>query len=57
VLTIPPSPLVILTHVADPAVPDGVTAVIDVDDTQVTPVAGLPPMVTASELPETKSDP
>jgi hypothetical protein len=53
VFTVPPLPLVILTHVT-PSVPDGVTAVIDVDDIQVTPVAGLLPMVTASELPETK---
>ena len=51
VLTVPPFPFVILTQV-DPTVPEGVTAVSEDEDPNVTLVAGLPPIVTANELPE-----
>ena len=37
--------------------PNGVTAVIDVDEPNVTEVAGLPPMLTAREVPLTKPVP
>ena len=56
VLTVPPLPFVIFTQV-DPAVPAGVIAAIWVASVTLTPVAGVPPIVTPSELPATKSDP
>lgn len=52
----PPFPLVITTSFT-PAVPAGVVAVIWVVSVQVTPVAAVPPMVTARELPDTKFEP
>ena len=45
-----------LTQV-DPAVPAGVTAVIEVEDPNTTSDARLPPMVTAKGLPTIKPDP
>jgi len=51
-----PSPLVTTTFAA-PAEPAGVVAVMEVDDTRVTPVAATPPTVTPNEAPEAKSVP
>ena len=48
-----PSLLVTTTSRA-PAVPAGVVAVIDVDDTTVAPVAATPPTVTPNDPPEVK---
>jgi hypothetical protein len=55
-VTVWPSPLVTTTFAA-PAEPAGVVAVIDVDDTKVTPVAATPPTVTPKDAPDAKSVP
>ena len=46
--------LFVTTTFAAPAVPAGVVAVIDVDDTTVAPVAATPPTVTPNDPPEVK---